>query len=50
MADGWTVELTSGSIVQSGSSSLILSQDSAGTITLSDGSELTFESVEKVDW
>jgi Ca2+-binding RTX toxin-like protein len=50
VADGWTVELTSGTVDQTNPSSLVFSQDAAGTITLSDGSELTFEGVEKVDW
>ena len=47
---GWTYNLTSGSISQTGADYLVLSDDAAGTITLADGSEVTFEGIERIEW
>jgi Ca2+-binding RTX toxin-like protein len=45
---GWTINLTSGSVVSNHGTTMTLSQDSAGTITLQDGSEITFDGIEQV--
>ena len=44
----WTIALSRGRIVAETDHQVTLSADSAGTITLSDGSELTFNGVERV--
>jgi Ca2+-binding RTX toxin-like protein len=49
-ADSWVLELTRGDQVSSGNDHLDLSEDSAGTITMEDGSVLTFDGVEKLTW
>ncbi len=46
----WTLNLTEGEVVESGEDYAVLTQDSAGSINLSDGSELTFEGVDRVEW
>ncbi len=46
----WTLTLDQGTIVQTGSDFAVLSDDSAGSIQLNDGSELSFEGVERVEW
>ena len=48
--EGWVVDLTSGEQVSSGIDHIDLSQDAAGTITMEDGSVLTFDGVEKLTW
>ena len=49
-AGGWTLNLTSGAIESENASSYVLTADSAGTITRSDDSVLTFEGLEKITW
>ena len=39
-----------GWIVESADSQLVLSEDAGGVITLADGSEITFEGIERIDW
>ncbi|MCG8356550.1 MAG: hypothetical protein MI920_13345 [Kiloniellales bacterium] len=46
----WTISLTSGSITDTQADHLDLSQDAAGTITLQDGSQVTFEGIERIEW
>ena len=46
----WTVNLTSGTIDATGGNYLDLSDDAAGTITLQDGSQVSFEGVERIEW
>ena len=46
----WTVNLTSGTIDATGGNYLDLSDDAAGTITLQDGSRVSFEGVERIEW
>ena len=48
--DGWTVTLTNGTVESNDGSSLTLSEDSAGTITLDDGSEIAFEGIENITY
>ncbi len=48
--EGWVLDLTSGEEVSAGDGYLDLSQDSAGSITMEDGSVLTFDGVEKFTW
>ncbi len=49
--DDWTIELDDGSMIENQSAnSLDLSEDASGTINLSDGSEIIFDNVERVDW
>ncbi len=48
--EGWVLDLTQGEQVSSGNGFLELSQDSAGTVTMEDGSVLTFDGVEKLTW
>ncbi len=47
---GWTVTLTSGVQISDDGSSITLSDDSAGTITLEDGSEIAFEGIENITY
>ncbi|WP_135077258.1 cadherin-like domain-containing protein [Terasakiella sp. SH-1] len=46
----WTLTLNSGSIENQADGYIELSQDSDGTITFSDGSELTFDGIERFEW
>ena len=46
----WTLTLTTGSVQSQGDNALTLTEDAAGTITTSDGSILTFDSVEQIQW
>ncbi|MEX2647970.1 MAG: hypothetical protein WD673_03035 [Alphaproteobacteria bacterium] len=45
-----TIVLDQGSVVDSQPDHLVLSGDAVGTIVLVDGSELTFQGVEVVQW
>ena len=47
---GWTYVITQGSVESSGADFLDLSEDAAGTVTLADGSEVTFEGIERIEW
>ncbi|MHC5112370.1 MAG: cadherin domain-containing protein, partial [Planctomycetota bacterium] len=44
----WT--LAGATVVETGSDYLVLSEDSAGTITMDDGSEITFTGVDRIEW
>ncbi len=46
----WTLILDEGEITDSKKHHLELSTDSSGTIVFSDGSELTFSNVERIEW
>ena len=46
----WTVTITRGSIAQSTPDHLVLSDDAKGVITMTDGSEITFEGIERIEW
>lgn len=46
----WTVNLTSGTIDATGGNYLDPSDDAAGTITLQDGSQVSFEGIERIEW
>ncbi|MBL4646617.1 MAG: calcium-binding protein, partial [Rhizobiales bacterium] len=46
----WTLNLTSGSIESQEGDVLNLSDDAAGTITLTDGSEIDFQQIEQINW
>ena len=46
----WTLELDSGSIDGSDMSSYDLSEDASGTITFADGSEISFDNIERIEW
>ncbi|MFV1850919.1 MAG: hypothetical protein ACMZ66_09450 [Thalassospira sp.] len=46
----WTLVLDEGEVTKSKGHSLELSTDSSGTIVFSDGSELTFSNVERIEW
>ncbi len=46
----WTVAITSGSVLQSTPDHLVLSEDAEGIITMTDGSEITFEGIERIEW
>ncbi len=48
--DGWSFELTSGSVISQGDGFANFSRDSSGTITLDDGSSLGFTGVESLSW
>ncbi len=51
VASGWTVVLDSGdTITSTGSDYYELSQDASGTITLTDGSSIDFDNVERIEW
>ena len=48
----WTIEIDGGAMttVNDPSGTLVLAADSAGAITVADGSELTFDGVERIVW
>ncbi len=46
----WTVSVTSGSILQSTPDHLVLSDDAEGIISMTDGSEIIFEGIERIEW
>jgi len=47
----WTIDLDPGSTIENQTAnSLDLSDDASGTINLSDGSEISFENIERFDW
>jgi Ca2+-binding RTX toxin-like protein len=46
----WTLQIEEGSVEVSAADHLVLSDDSAGTITLSDGSAIDFEGIERIEW
>ena len=46
----WTVSITSGSIVESTPDHLVLSEDAEGIISMTDGSEIIFEGIERIEW
>ncbi len=50
--DGWTLSLDQGSVVSTDdvSGEMLLSQDSAGSITFDDGGTITFENIENITW
>ena len=47
---GWTMTLTTGTQISDDGSSITLSDDSAGTITLEDGSEIAFDGIENINY
>jgi len=46
----WTVSITSGSILESTPDHLVLSEDAEGIISMTDGSEIIFEGIERIEW
>ncbi len=50
VGSGWTVDLTSGSVTADDGSSMTLTSDAVGTITLEDGSEISFDGIERIDY
>jgi hypothetical protein len=46
----WTITMDVGSIENQTADQLDLSNDAAGTITLSDGAEITFDGLEQIDF
>jgi Ca2+-binding RTX toxin-like protein len=46
----WTLQLDQGSIVSQSNGKIVLSQDSAGSIEMDDGSKLDFSGVETLTW
>ncbi len=47
----WTLNLDSGSSIEStNTSSYDLSEDASGTITFADGSEISFDNIERIEW
>ncbi|GGF70088.1 hypothetical protein GCM10011332_25120 [Terasakiella brassicae] len=46
----WSLDLENGSIEEQADGYIELSDDASGTITFSDGSELTFEGIERFEW
>jgi len=49
-SDDWTLSLDSGSIQSSDDDEMVLSEDASGVITLTDGSEISFEGIERIEW
>ena len=49
LAAGW-LTLTSGTVDEIGADYTVLSDDAAGTLTLNDGSVMTFEGIERIEW
>jgi hypothetical protein len=50
VAGGWTVTLAQGEIQSDDGNSITLSNDAEGTITLTDGSEIVFDGIERIDY
>lgn len=48
--DDWTIAFDTGGIDTQGGDYLELTEDSSGTITLSDGETIAFEGIERVEW
>jgi Ca2+-binding RTX toxin-like protein len=46
----WTIDLSSGSVDGQGADYIDLSDDASGTITLQDGSQVSFEEIERIEW
>jgi Ca2+-binding RTX toxin-like protein len=46
----WTLDLSAGHMVSDASGTVVLSADSAGTIAFSDGSEITFSGIERINY
>lgn len=46
----WNLQLDSGSIEEQAEGYISLSQDASGTITLSDGSEMDIQAIERIEW
>jgi len=47
----WTISLDSGSSIEAtGSDYLELSNDASGSITLDDGSVISFDGLERIEW
>ena len=46
----WTLTLTSGSIVTQGPNELVLTNDADGTISVSDGSQIGVNDIERIQW
>jgi VCBS repeat-containing protein len=46
----WTLELDGGSVEGSDMGSYDLSEDASGTITFADGSEISFDNIERIEW
>ena len=49
-AAGWTMVLDQGSIENSEADYYELTNDSSGTITMDDGTEIAFDGVDKITW
>jgi hypothetical protein len=49
-SDDWTLTLDGGSIQSQDGDSIDLSEDASGIITLTDGSEISFEGIERIEW
>ena len=47
---GWTFVLTDGSVISQGDGVATLSNEASGTISLNDGTTLTFDGVEELNW
>lgn len=50
VAGGWTVQLTTGSVQNDDGSTMTLTDDAAGTITLDDGSQIAFDGLKKIEY
>ena len=50
VGSSWTVDLTSGSVTGDDGSSMTLTNDAIGTITLEDESVITFDGIERIDY
>lgn len=49
-ADSWNFELTRGSVEEQADGYVQISSDAAGTVTMEDGSELSFDGMERIEW
>ena len=47
---GWTVQLTTGTVAGDDGSTMTLTDDAAGTITLEDGSQIAFDGLERIEY
>ena len=50
MGVDWTITLTEGATQTTGAGEMMLTDDASGTIDFADGSQVHFESIDRIAW
>ena len=50
LSGDWTIQITQGTVVESNADHMVLSEDSVGVISHTDGSQITFDGLERIEW